>query len=294
MEKYQYMSLVTEEMVKYKLPKRCEYFHKGNFGKLFTVCGSKKMPGAALFVINAAIKTGVGMIKACAVPSVYKKIENFEPTFFVAGEDEEGFMTKESLSEMIAELNSCTAAVVGPGLGLNENTMEIVYEIIRKSEIPLVIDADGINAVSQNIDVLKESKCKIILTPHFKEMSRLSGLSIEEIKKDKIQCASEFARNCGVLVALKGPKTVICDENDNVFVSSTGNVGMAKGGSGDVLAGIIGSLAAQGVSLLDAGICGVFIHGLAGDLCKEDYSSVSMTPTDIIRKLPEIFLNFGL
>ena len=203
-------------------------------------------------------------------------------------------MTKESLSEMIAELNSCTAAVVGPGLGINENTMEIVYEIIRKSEIPLVIDADGINAVSQNIDVLKESKCKIILTPHFKEMSRLSGLSIEEIKKDKIQCASEFARNYGVTVVLKGPKTVICDENENIFVSNAGNVGMAKGGSGDVLAGIIGSLAAQGVSLLDAGICGVFIHGLAGDLCKEDYSSVSMTPTDIIRKLPEIFLNFGL
>ena len=294
MEKYQYMSLVTEEMVKYKLPKRCENFHKGNFGKLFAVCGSKKMPGAALVVINAAIKTGVGMLRACVVPSVYKKIENFEPTFFIANEDEEGFMTKESLSEMIAELNSCTAAVVGPGLGINENTREIVYEIINKSEIPLVIDADGINAVSQNIDVLKESKCKIILTPHFKEMSRLSGLSIEEIKRDKIQCASEFARNNRVTVVLKGPRTVICDENENIFVSNAGNVGMAKGGSGDVLAGIIGSLAAQGISLLDAGICGVFIHGLAGDLCKEDYSSVSMTPTDIIRKLPEIFLKFGL
>lgn len=294
MEKYQYMSLVTEEMVKYKLPKRCEDFHKGDFGKLFAVCGSKKMPGAALFAINAALKTGVGMIKACVVPSVYKKIENFEPTFFIAGEDEKGFMTNESSSKMIAELNSCTAAVVGPGLGLNENIREIVYEIIRKSEIPLVIDADGINVVSQNIDILKESKCKIILTPHFKEMSRLSGLSIEEIKKDKIQCASEFARNYGVTVVLKGPKTVICDENENIFVSSTGNVGMAKGGSGDVLAGIIGSLAAQGISILDAGICGVFTHGLAGDLCKKSYSSVSMTPTDIIRKLPEIFLNFGL
>lgn len=294
MEKYQYMSLVTEEMVKYKLPKRCENFHKGNFGKLFVVCGSKKMPGAALFVINGAIKSGVGMVKACVVPSVYKRIENFEPTFFVAGEDEEGFMTKDYLNEMIAELNSCTAAVVGPGLGNNENTREIVFEIIRKSEIPLIIDADGINAVSQNIDILKESKCKILLTPHFKEMSRLSGLNIEEIKKDKIRCASEFARNHGVLVVLKGPKTVICDENENIFVNNTGNVGMAKGGSGDVLAGIIGSLAAQGITPLDAGICGVFIHGLAGDFCKKNYSSVSMTPTDIIRKLPEIFLKFGL
>lgn len=288
------INIINKEMVKHKLPKRPDESYKGNFGKLFCVCGSKQMPGALMFVINAALKSGVGGIKVCATPSLYRKINNFEPTFCLVKENKEGFISNKSTETIINSLNTCSAAVIGPGLGVNEDTKLLVYEIIKKSLIPLIIDADGINAISENINILKEKNSEIILTPHVGEMSRLINKSIESINSNKIEYASEFAVENKINIVLKGPKTIISDKSGNLFLNYSGNSGMAKGGSGDVLSGIIGSLVSQKLSLKDAAICGVFLHSFAGNICREKFSSVSMLPTDIINELPNVFLKFGL
>lgn len=295
MEVYKHsISIINREMIEHKLPKRPDESYKGDFGKLFCVCGSKKMPGALMFVINAALKSGVGGIKVCATPSLYGKINNFEPTLCIVEENKEGFISKKSIETIINDMNSCSAAVVGPGLGTNEDTKSLVYEIIKKSSVPLVIDADGINVISENINILKEKNSEIILTPHVGEMSRLINKSIEHINSKKIEYASEFAVENKINIVLKGPKTVISDEMGNLFLNYNSNSGMAKGGSGDVLSGIIGSLVSQKLSLKDAAICGVFLHGFAGNICREKFSSVSMLPTDLINELPNVFLKFGL
>ncbi len=292
-DKYQYMSVITQDMAKYKLPKRLEDFHKGNFGKLFCICGSREMPGSAWFVVSSAIKCGVGGVKSCVVPSIYEIISQKVPetTFCLSKEDDAGFMTEDSIEMILNEMKKCSAAVIGCGLGWRKSIKSLVYEIIRNTSIPLVIDADGINVISENIDILKEARCEIILTPHPKEMARLVNVGLESV--DKIKHAQRIASKYKITVLLKGHRTVILDKEGNIFLNTTGNVGMAKGGSGDVLSGMIGSFLAQGISPIDATICGAFIHGFAGDRCREKLSSVSMIPSDIVNELSNLFLEFG-
>lgn len=291
-DKYEYMSLITKDMVKYKLPERSPEAHKGVFGKLFCLCGSRSMPGAAWLSISSALKCGVGSIKSCVVPSIYDSISERIPetTFCVVKEDKEGFIGKESINAILEGMDGCTAALIGCGLGWTDDVKSIVYEIIKKSEIPLVIDADGINVISENIDILNEAGSEIIITPHVKEMSRLIGIDAESVDMSKMKFAHDFSSKYEVTTLIKGQRSAISDEKGDIFVNTTGNVGMAKGGSGDILAGMIASFLAQKLSPIDATICGTFLHGLAGDKCREVLSSVSMTPSDILDKLPEIFL----
>ncbi len=293
-DKYSYMSVITSEMVRYKLPRRPEDSHKGTFGKLFCICGSRAMPGAAWFAINAAIKCGVGLVKACVVPSVYDNLSRriSEPTFCVVREGEDGFMSKDSLNIILKEMKECSCMLVGSGLGYTEDTKYLIEEIIKNSKIPIIIDGDGINAIANNISIIKENKCELIFTPHPKEMSRLIKGKIEDINSNRIYFAKEFSQKYGVCVVLKGKNTVICDKQGNIYMNTTGNAGMAKGGSGDVLSGIISSFVAQKLSAVDAAICGVFLHGLVGDKCREKFSATSMTPTDMINELPSIFKKF--
>lgn len=293
-EKYEYLRKISFNDVKEKLPKRFPESHKGTFGKLLCICGSKSMPGAAYFCSKAAVKCGVGLLKAVVPNSVYTTVSQkiSEAVFFVAQEDEDGFISDKSLKDILKESESCTAVLIGCGLGWNLSTKNIVYELIKNAKIPLIIDADGINVISENIDILKESKSPIIITPHLKEMSRLTGKTIEFISVNKPICAKEFSKKYGVVTVLKGNKTIVSDENGNLYINETGNAGMAKGGSGDVLAGMIGSFLAQNMSAIDAALCGVFIHGMSGDEAKNKFSMISMTPTDIINELPNVFLKF--
>lgn len=293
-ERYEYMSIITKDMVKFKLPERYPEAHKGVFGKLFCLCGSKSMPGAAWLSIMSAFRCGVGTVRACVVPSIYNDVfKNIpESTFCVVDEDEDGFVSKSSIDKILESMNGCTAGLIGCGLGWTEDVKHIVYEIIRKSKIPLVIDADGINVISENIDILREATCEIILTPHVKEMSRLIKVDAETIDISKMKYASDFAKEYEVTTLIKGHKSAISSTKGEIFVNTIGNVGMAKGGSGDVLSGMIASFLAQKLSPLDATICGTFIHAFAGDRCEDKKSSVSMIPSDIINELPETFLEF--
>lgn len=293
-ERYEYMSIITKDMVKFKLPERPPEAHKGVFGKLFCLCGSRSMPGAAWLSITSAFRCGVGTVRACVVPSIYNDVfKNIpEATFCVLEEDKDGFVSKNSIDKILESMNGCTAGLIGCGLGWTEDVKFIVSEIIKKSKIPLVIDADGINVISENIDILREAECEIILTPHVKEMSRLIKVDSETIEISKMKYASEFAKEYEVTTLIKGSKTAIGSTKGEIFVNTLGNVGMAKGGSGDVLSGMIASFLSQKLSPLDATICGTFIHSFAGDRCADKKSNVSMIPSDIINELPETFLEF--
>lgn len=287
MQEYDYLKIINFDTVKNILPKRLPDSNKGTFGRLLCICGSKNMPGAAFYCVAAASRSGVGLIESVIPEDIYaitaSKIS--ESLFYPISNDfEKAWDTINSL------LPRATAVLVGCGMGWNKFTQKIVYKLVRESKTPLIIDADGINVISENIDILKEAQSDIILTPHIKEMSRLLGEDTNYVLKNKFEVAKNFSKKYKLTLVLKDSKTVISDINGHLYLNSTGNESMAKGGTGDVLAGIIGSLAAQGVSALNSAIISVFIHGRSGDICKEKLSSFSVIPTDIINNLSEVFL----
>lgn len=294
MEKYEYLKTITFDMVKNKLPKRRPESHKGDFGKLLCICGSKSMPGAACFCIESALRCGVGLVRAAIPECIYNNVASkiSECTYVICEDDENGNMDKTSVDIILETAKKCSAVVVGCGMARNENTKIIVNSLVEMCDKPMVIDADGINVVSENIDILKKAKSKIVLTPHAKEAERLLGVDCNEINSNKRIYAQKLANEYGVIAVMKGHKTVVADKDEKAFLNLTGNSGMAKGGSGDVLTGIIGSFLAQGMKPLDAALCGVYVHGQSGNICRKKYSAVSMLPRNIIEELSEVFLTF--
>ena len=286
MNKYEYLKLIDKEMVKSLLPVRFPESNKGDFVRLLCICGSEEMPGTACFAVHAATKCGVGLIEAAIPESIYNAIVPNVPEALIFP-----YKNEENIEEIILEKSKkSTAVLIGPGMGWNEKTKKIVFNMIRKCTRPMIIDADGINVISENIDILKEARAEIIFTPHPKEMSRLNKEKTEEIVLKKAEYAGKFAKKYGVTVVLKAHGTVISDKEGVIYVNKTGNESMAKGGSGDVLSGMIGAFLAQGTTPIDAGIISVYIHGLVGDICKEKFSSFSVTPTDLINNLYKAFL----
>lgn len=263
--------------------------NKGDYGKVLIVAGSRNMPGAAVLAAQGAVRGGAGLVTVAFPESAYSAITSKLtcPLFFPLQENKEGTLSAESTENIFDLMEKATVVLIGCGLGCNEDTAKIVGEVIKNAKVPIIIDADGINIISANINILKEAKVPIILTPHPGEMSRLTGLSVEQIQSGRIQTAREFALQHNLTLVLKGANTVVAHKADNsVSVNQNGNAGMAKGGSGDLLAGIIASFIAQGMNVKNASICGVYIHALAGDIAKEKYSITAMTPSDMVDCLP--------
>jgi len=180
--------------------------------------------------------------------------------------------------------------VIGPGLGMHHETQELVRRIIGRANLPILIDADGLNAISRDPEILKEIKEPLVLTPHPGEFLRLTGL--KEYPRDiydRIKITVNFAKEFSLTLVLKGSPTLVVSQDGNVFLNPSGNDGMASGGSGDVLSGIIGTFLAQGVSAIDSAVAGVYLHGLSGDLAAVDFTARSMTAGDIVEYLPESF-----
>ena len=198
-----------------------------------------------------------------------------------------------NIPELLERAKRCTAVLVGCGLGKSEDTRELVFSLIRGVECPLIIDADGLNVLASNPEVLLEKKGTIILTPHAVEMSRLSGKRLSDIQGNRFETAVSFAEKYGVILVLKGPATIVTDGKTS-YINSTGNAGLAKAGSGDVLAGMIGSFAAQKLSGLDAARCGVYLHGMAADRCAKRLSQYGMLPSDLMTDLCQIFVEHEL
>ncbi len=284
-----YFHSIDIKGVKKVFPERNPISNKGDYGHVLSICGSKCMTGAAVLAATGAVRGGAGLVTAafpeCAYPAVSSKLTS--PLFLPLEYTDEGLISASSADAINNAMSKANTIVIGCGLGVSKDTATVLAEVIRNAEVPIVIDADGINIISRNINVLKAAKVPIILTPHPGEMSRLSGMSVKQIQSDRIQTAVDFANEYNVTVVLKGANTVVATHGrKTAFVNTTGNAGMSKGGSGDLLAGLIGAFLAQSAKPVDAAIMGVYLHGLAGDIAAEKYSMTAMTPMDVADCLP--------
>ena len=284
------------------LKKRNPESHKGTFGRLLAVCGSDGMAGAAVLSASAAIRSGVGLVDMAVPRSIYPIVAAnvIEPVYTLLDPGDLGLIRQK----LFGKLEKATACLIGCGLGENPDTDRLVCDLIQRSQVPLIIDADGINAVARNIDVLKTAKAPIILTPHPGEMARLIGSTAKAVEANRIDTARKFAAEYNVTLVLKGHNTLIVQPEPapegEIFsemwgktaCNMTGNSGMAKGGSGDVLAGLIGGLCAQGIPGFAAAYTGVYLHGEAGDRCAARYSEHGMLPTHMVEQLSTLFSEY--
>lgn len=274
------------------LPIRSPSSHKGTFGRLLNIAGSLRYCGAAVMSTRAALRTGAGLTMLAAPRSVITAVAGSIPesTFLPLPEDADGFVgdgAEDVLREVLPKMN---AVMIGCGLGNNENTRKITEFVIKNAGCPIIIDADGINSISQNINVLKERTGATILTPHPMEFSRISGLSVDEIGRDRIGAAVKFSREYGVVVVLKGANTVVTD-GDHIGVNTSGNPALAKGGSGDVLCGMIGGLLTQRPDdPTGAAANAVYCHGYAAEWVSSDMPQACVLASDIIEALPRVYL----
>ncbi len=234
--------------------------------------------------LNSILETKLTEVMTHPLPDVRKK----------------GALALRGLGEIRELLKWGDCCAIGPGLGQHFETVELVRRLVGKLEMPAVIDADGLNALAKDTPILKECKAPLILTPHIGELSRLSGVPISKIAEDRIRHASEFAKEYGCVLVLKGAPTIISEPGGQTYVNPTGNAGMATAGSGDVLTGIIVGLLAQKMMLeksvdihrimLDSALSGVYIHGLTGDLAREEKGEMSMIAGDMMEKIPAALL----
>lgn len=270
-----------DDYIRKVLPERREDSHKGDFGKLLCICGSECMTGAAVMSVGAALRSGAGLVSLASEKSVTDvvKLSCYEAIYKITD-----FEDDASVNALLQSLNDYDAVLIGCGLGISEKKQKLVEAIIKKYCGRLIIDADGINLVSHNIDVLREAKCTVILTPHPGEFSRISGIAVPEINERRIKCANSFAHTYRCITVLKGAGTVVSD-GERFSVNTTGNPGLAKGGSGDVLAGLIAGLAAnKEISPFDAALSGVYLHGKAADVLKQKYSEYGLLPSDLAKE----------
>jgi len=269
--------LVTAD-VRPLLPRRLRDAHKGDFGHLLIIAGSEGYTGAPVLTAHAAARTGAGLVTLAVPREVYP---------IIAAQCPPEVMPRPL--DRLESLAGFDAVAIGPGLGRAEGLQRQVLAWIDGCRVPLVVDADGLNALASNTSVLNRVMCPPVLTPHPGEMARLTGRTVAEVQERRWENAREFAATSGVVLALKGAGTVIADKTGRLWINSTGNPGMAKGGVGDALTGIIGALLAQGLAPLEATRAGVFVHGLAGDIAAERWGQRAMLASDLIASLGEAF-----
>ena len=270
------------------MPLRPVTAHKGDFGRVLVIGGSVDYPGAPAFTANAAVRTGAGLVTAAVPLALYpimaQKLAEAMPRRMPM--DKAGRFAKESLPALLTLQGSATATVLGPGLGRSDILNELVRALLLGGQSPIVVDADGIFALAQHKDVLQVLRRPVILTPHDGEFARLLGENPPSAGMERLECAREFAKANRCILVLKGYRTITAAPDGRVYVNTTGNPGMAKGGSGDVLAGMIGAFCAQRIDPFIAATLGVYFHGLAGDICANGIGEYGMTPSDMIGAIP--------
>ncbi|MDD5953214.1 MAG: NAD(P)H-hydrate dehydratase [Oscillospiraceae bacterium] len=293
--------VIDEEAIHGVLKPRDPESHKGTYGRLLCICGSAGMAGAAVLSSSAAVRSGAGIVDVALPRSIYPIVASnaIEPVYTVLEDD-----PQRATEQVLEQLSKATACLIGCGLGQGPQTDELVYRVIEEAKVPLVIDADGINAVARNIDVLRTASAPLILTPHPGEMARLLGITSRMVEESRVSLARQFAAQYGVTLVLKGHNTLIVHPDglqdaggEGLFhgktaYNSTGNAGMAKGGSGDVLAGLIAGFCAQGIPPFASAYCGVYLHGKAGDRCAEQTSQRGMTPSQMVETLASLFSDY--
>ena len=271
-----------------RLPHRSPAGHKGDFGKVLILAGSPGMTGAAVLSAHAALASGCGLTILGAPESLNPILEKklTEVMTKPLPETASGSLSLDSEKEINQLLDWADVLAIGPGLSRDSETEELIHRIVTKTRLPVVVDADGLNAFAGQVDLLEKKKGKFILTPHMGELARIIGKSIEDISNNPIETAREWASRLNCILVLKGAPTIIGDSDGYVYVNSTGNAGMATAGSGDVLTGMIAGFLGQGSSPLDAALCGVFYHGRSGDLAVKEIGERSLIAGNLIDFLP--------
>lgn len=275
---------LTHEAVLSILPDRDPWAHKGNFGRILALCGSKGYTGAPALAAMGALRTGAGLVYLGVPESIYpiEAVKLTEPIVFPIPDDH-GMFSPAAADSILNKLDRMDAVLIGPGMGQSAGTFALTKQVLQSYSGPVVVDADGINVLAGHMDILRERTGPVILTPHDGEFARI----YEKPGKDPEAAAVNLARELGVIAVLKGHETVITD-GETVYINHTGNPGMAVGGSGDVLAGIILSLCGQGIPPLEAAACGAWLHGAAGDICAREIGQYGMLPTDMLNVLPRL------
>ena len=275
---------LTHEAVLSILPDRQPDSHKGDYGKILLLCGSRGYTGAAALAAMGALRSGAGLVYLGVPESIYaiEAVKLTEAIVFPLPE-ENGTLCSDALARIYEMLPNMDAVLIGPGLGNNPQTRLVTEAVLKSFHGPVVVDADGINVLKGHIDILRERHAPTILTPHSGEFARIGGKETP----DRLSGAMDFAQKYGCILLLKGHRTVITD-GDRHYINTTGNPGMATGGSGDVLAGILVSLLGQGIPTLEAAACAAYLHGAAGDLCAEKLGQYGMLPSDMVEVLPRL------
>ena len=278
-------------MVKGWLPERPEDGHKGTFGKVYVLAGSVGYTGAPVLASRAAVRSGSGLVFLGVPEPIYPivavKSDEAMPSPLPAWED--GTLDRSASASVLEAIQPCQAVLAGPGLGCSPGVREVIHDLLDQAACPVVLDADGINAIAEHIDELDARRDRVtILTPHDGEFARLPGGNLSD--GDRIGAARAFARDHGCILVLKGHCTITAAPDGRVWLNTTGNAGMAKGGSGDVLGGMILSLLGQGMEPALAAAAAVWLHGRAGDLCARQLGQRGMTPSDMVEMLPRAFL----
>ncbi len=285
---------ITPEMVSACFRRRPLDSHKGSFGRVLAVCGSYGMAGAALLCARGALRSGAGLLELAVPRSVYPLLASALPeaVFRPVAETADGHFAPEAEETLLLAAAAAKAVVIGCGIARGVNQSELVQTLLCGCTCPIVLDADGINAITPHIFLEETVSAPVILTPHPGEMARLLGISVAEVQQHRQEIARRFADEYHVVLVLKGHRTLVAAPGRPLLENPTGNPGMATGGSGDVLAGIIAGLAAQGMEPYQAAMCGVYIHGAAGDAAAARLSQHSMLPSDLVEELGGLFLNF--
>ena len=266
--------------------------NKGTLGSLLCICGSYGMAGAAIMAGKAALRCGIGLLKIAVPKSIYPVCATniLESVYYPLEETSNGVISSKNTDFLLEMCEKSSAVVIGCGLSVCDDTKNLVQSVITNCEKPLVIDADALNCICNKPEILKNLKAPAIITPHPGEMARLLHSTPKTVNSSRENTAIDFAKKFGVVTVLKGAGTIIASPDGEVYINHTGNSGMATGGSGDVLSGIIGSLLAQGAVPINAAAAGVFLHGTIGDLAAEKLGKISMLPTDMIDMIPTAYL----
>ena len=277
------MELISEKFARSILKPRAQNANKGSFGRLLCICGSYGMAGAAVLCGGGALRCGTGLVDMAVPKSIYPIVASrlLEPIYTV--------YQKDDFSPVESALKRATACVMG--CGFSTEYPDRVRDILKHCQVPLLLDADGLNCIAEEADrILPSVKTPLILTPHPGEMARLTGKTVSEVQKNRAEVAACCSKKWNAVVVLKGAGTIVASPNGQVLQNPTGNPGMAKGGSGDLLSGMIGAFLAQGAEPFAAASAGVYFHGLAGDFAAKKFSQTAMLPHDLLKELPAIFL----
>jgi NAD(P)H-hydrate epimerase len=264
--------------------------NKGNFGKVLVVSGSRGMSGAAVLCGSAALRGGAGLVRVAVPHEILPIVAAGNPCYMTAPlpQDDAGRLAESALPELLALARAQTVLAVGPGLGRSAGLSALLGKLLTQLEVPLVLDADGLNAFADHPEQLRRHRSPLVMTPHPGEFGRLVGLDAGAVQSQRQDLAVRYAADTGAVLVLKGHGTLVTD-GARLYRNTTGNPGMATAGSGDVLTGLIAALLGQGLEPFAAAQLGVYLHGLAGDLAHAELGAPSVVATDLLQYLPRAF-----